>query len=493
MKSFFFLPRKQRQKKFLLRVSQPEIADLRRLVFKRYPDSEWGTFARFGWRDTGDSIIVTLAALDPPEVDDLDHTVPNVSFNEPYTLRIALSAEKHGLAVGVIHSHPQDAPPVPSSIDDDMDGYFAQYFSDFAPDRPYVSLILSTVSGRLMISGRVFWHGEWIMLERAFANANYVKAWPIGTHRLQHAIPDRAARFSSAFGAEAYRALRGSTAGVVGAGGTGSAAIETLARAGVGRIVIVDPDTIESSNLERVRGSTPRHVSAKTPKVVVARDLIQEIDRSIEVIALQARLPQKKVVDALVTADVVLGCTDQQHSRLALSDLAFRYLIPAIDCGVLLEGRDGRVTGQIAQFVRFLPADPCVLCREMIDPRRVAQELMSPQERSRRRAAAAVAQERGDAPDPYWLHEPQINTVGYLTSTVGAMLAGYAIGWLTGRFDPPFERLQMNLVAPFLDVTDLDQPQRPRCPCAMFRGWADQGRADALISAPAHWPAALSR
>ena len=44
---------------------------------------------------------------------------------------------------------------------------------------------------------------------------------------------------------------------------------------------------------------------------------------------------------------------------------------------------------------------------------------------------------------------------------VGAMLAGYAIGWLTGRFDPPFERLQMNFVAPFLDVTDLPQNSAP--------------------------------
>ena len=493
MMKFFSLSKQRRPERFLLRVSQPEIAELHRLVFRRYPDSEWGTFARFGWRDTDDSIIVTLAALDAPGDGDLDETVPNVAFNEPYTLRIALTAEQHALAVGVIHSHPQDAPPIPSSIDDEMDGYFSQYFNDFAPNRPYISLILSEVSGQLVISGRIYWRGEWLMLERAFAHGNYVRAWPIQDNRLPLAALERAERFANAFGEDAYRALRGATAGVIGAGGTGSAAIETLARAGVARIVIVDPDTVQSSNLERIRGSTPGHVRARTPKVVVARNLINQIDRSIQVVALQARLPQDDVIDALCSADVVLGCTDQQHSRLALSDLAFRYLVPAIDCGVLLEGDAGRVTGQIAQFVRFLPADPCVLCRDMIDPRRVAQELMSPEERANRRAAAAAAQEGGNAPDPYWLNERQINTVGYLTSTVGAMLAGYAIGWLTGRFNPPFERLQMNFVAPFLDVTDLDQAQRADCPCAKFRGWADQGCADALVSAPPHWPAALSR
>ena len=493
MKKFSWLSPKRRPKRFLLRVSQPEITELHDLLFRRYPYSEWGTFARFGWRDTGDSIIVTLATLDPPVNGDLDESVPNVAFNEPYTLRTALSAEQHALAVGVVHSHPQEAPPIPSSIDDDMDGYFSQYFNDFAPDRPYVSLILSSVCDQLVIYGRVFWRGEWLMLNRVFANGNYVRAWPIENHKISPSRLDRAKRFTSAFGEEAYRALRSATACVIGAGGTGSAVIETLARAGVGRIVVVDPDIVEASNLERIRGSTPRHVREKTPKVSVARDLIHQIDQSIEVVALQARLPQDDVIDELVAADVVLGCTDRQHSRLALSDLAFRYLVPAIDCGVLLEGAEGRITGQIAQFVRFLPADSCVLCRDMIDPRQVAQELMSSEERATRRAAARAAQERGDAPNPYWLNERQINTVGYLTSTVGAMLAGYAIGWLTGRFDPPFERLQMNLVAPFLDVTDLDQPQRPDCPCAKFRGWADQGLADALMSAPPHWPSARTR
>jgi hypothetical protein len=68
------------------------------------------------------------------------------------------------------------------------------------------------------------------------------------------------------------------------------------------------------------------------------------------------------------------------------------------------------------------------------------------------------------------------------------MIAGYAIGWLTKRFDAPFERLQMNFVAKYLDVTDLPQKQRNDCPCSQFRGWADQASADALISAPDHWP-----
>ena len=169
---------------------------------------------------------------------------------------------------------------------------------------------------------------------------------------------------------------------------------------------------------------------------------------------------------------------------------AVRYLLPAIDCGVALEGADGNVTGQIVQLVRYLAADPCVMCRGMINPQRVAEELLSPKERERRQAAAQDALARGENPAPYWHGLPQLNTVGYLTTTAGALVAGYAIGWLTGRFKPPFSRLQMNLAAPFLDVTDDTTGARSYCACRRVRGWANQAAADAFVSPPSHWPRA---
>ena len=151
-----------------------------------------------------------------------------------------------------------------------------------------------------------------------------------------------------------------------------------------------------------------------------------------------------------------------------------------------MEGAGGRVTGQVIQLVRFLPADPCALCRRMTSPWQVAQELMTDEERRQRQAAAATAPK--NAADHYWRDLPQLNTVGYLTTTAGALAAGYVIGWVTGRFAPPFSRLQMNLGAPLLDVTDVDETPRSECTCRRVRGMADQAAPDALITAPTHWP-----
>lgn len=175
--------------------------------------------------------------------------------------------------------------------------------------------------------------------------------------------------------------LRKAVVAVIGAGGTGSMAIEVLARAGVGKLIIVDPDHISESNLERMRGSRPEHVAQRSSKVSIARQHVLLINPQCEVEAYVGALPQKEIVDAVVTADVALGCTDQQHSRLSLSDISFRYLVPSIDCGVMLEGSDGKINGQIMQMVRFFAADPCALCRGMIIPTRVAEELMSEDEK----------------------------------------------------------------------------------------------------------------
>jgi tRNA A37 threonylcarbamoyladenosine dehydratase len=475
----------------LVRAAGADFQQLRTVLFRRYPEWEWATFAQFGWRETPGGLVLSLASVDSPNEGDVDETVGHVAIQEPYSLRVALAAEEHSLAVGVIHSHPQGAFTSASRIDDGMDGYYASYFADFAPDRPYVSLIFAERGGALFGTGRVQWRGEWYPVERFLVEGlrvNVDGARPVS--REGSSVPRRfarVARLASAFGEEAAERLEQSCVGVVGAGGTGSPAIEILARAGVGQIVAVDPDCFAESNLERLHGSVEQDVVDRPSKVGIARRHVASINPRCRLTMIRGRLPQPEVIDALLHADVVLGCTDQQHSRVALSDLAVRYLVPVLDSGVALEGEQGRITGQIVQLLRLLPTDPCVLCREMVSPVRVSQELMSEDERRQRMAAAAEAEARGERPDQYWHREAQLNTVGYITTAAGALAAGYAIGWITGRFEPPFSRLQMNLSAAFLDVTDVDNAARPSCPCRRMRGWSDQGHGDALITAPKHW------
>lgn len=480
------------QQNAVVRVSKAEFQNLVSLLFRRYPEEEWCTFARFGWRSTRTGLVLSLASLDSPGPGEMNESVGHVQVLEPYTLRIALATEKHPLAVGVIHCHPENCLPAPSVIDDDMDGYFASYFNDFAPGRPYVSLILSRIDSGLVLSGRLRWRGCWYGVEKFAVENSPVATWQAkmdcaGNYHARK----RTARLNSAFGMEAAGRLRRATVAVIGAGGTGSAAIEVLARAGVGKMILVDPDLISESNLERIHGAQPRHAAESIPKVEVAREHILSIDPTCAVEAIVGRLPQDGVLDAVIRADVAIGCTDREHSRLALGDLAVRYLVPSLDCGVLLEGKDGFVSAQVIQLVRFLSTDPCPLCRQMVASNTISQELMSESEKKLRKYEAELARMRGENANQYWQDEMQLNTVGFLTTMAGSMVAGYAIGWLTDRFDPPFSRLQMNLLAKYFDVTDSPETARKDCACRRIRGWSDQALVDAFVSAPSHWPRPL--
>lgn len=469
-----------------MRCDSPAFDRLQQLIFRRYPDEEWAAFARFGWRETPQGVVLTLSSLVEPLPGELDEDTSIVSIREPYTLRVALDAEEQPLAVGVIHSHPKGYRCRPSPTDDDMDAYYAEYFSGFAANRPYVSLIFAERDGELVGSGRFFWRGTWHLVDRF---TNLFRPIRLEDARIDEGRGDeRRARLTAAFGDSAQKDLRGARVAVVGASGTGSPVIEVLARAGVGHLTVIDPEKFGSSNLERVHGSEEADICAEPLKVDIARRHIRSIDRETQVTTVVGLVPQPEVVDELVQCDLVINCTDTHHSRLALGDLASRYLLPVLDCGVQMEGRNGSVTGQIIQIVRFFPEDPCALCRQMVHPVRIAQELMTAEERERRQQIAREAAARGDDPNGYWTGIPQLNTVGYLTTAAGAMTAGYGIGLLTRRFALPFTRLQMNLNDEFLETSNIDSPHRQSCTCWKTRGFSDQGLEYALVNPAEHWP-----
>jgi hypothetical protein len=116
---------------------------LESLLFSRYPNREWACFFLFGTRRTREGLLLTIIDLLEPGEGDLDSESDIVSFSEPYTLRAALRKQDSGLSVGTIHSHPEGCWPKPSRLDDDMDGYYAEYFPLFGSSGTYFGLIFS--------------------------------------------------------------------------------------------------------------------------------------------------------------------------------------------------------------------------------------------------------------------------------------------------------------------------------------------------------------
>src|SRR5205085_12190007 len=83
-------------------------------------------------------------------------------------------------------------------------------------------------------------------------------------------------------GAEGQRRRGASRVAVVGCGALGSAQVETLARAGVGRLLIADRDFVEESNLQRQTMFTERDARERVPKAVAAARRVAEVNSDVE-------------------------------------------------------------------------------------------------------------------------------------------------------------------------------------------------------------------
>ncbi len=489
------LPLVEDSRHSILRVRSGELAKLEKHLYQRYPAREWGTFFEFGFRRTSWGLALSYVGGLWPQAGDLDRKVGLTRFVDQYSRRTFHHAAASPLAMGVVHSHPEGCCTYPSTLDDDMDSYFAREFGAYGKGKPYCSLILqrNPITG-FTFTGRVYDRGEWLPVEKLLTVGEQIDLFNSEAEEPGPMImgdgEGTRSRLVSVLGQPSAVRLERATAGIIGCSGTGSPAAHVLARAGVGNFVLVDPERFEDSNLERMHGSLWDHIGTEPSpyKVEMVADLIRSINPTARITALAGNILHDNVVDELLRCDIMLGCTDTQHGRAKLSDLAQHYLLPSLDLGVLMDGQDGKVTSQVCEIMIYSPDFPCAFCGGRIDGIELSNELMSEKERRKRQMDAKAAVERGDDPDQYWRQRPrQLHTVGYLTTMLGALGAGYAEGLLTGTFGPPHSWFQFDIGSERLGVVAPPRLRLADCRCGQQLGWADAAAPYRNVSKPDHW------
>jgi molybdopterin/thiamine biosynthesis adenylyltransferase len=171
-------------------------------------------------------------------------------------------------------------------------------------------------------------------------------------------MKERQAR-QSFLGPNSAELLGDATVAIVGLGGGGSHVAQQLAHVGVGRVLLFDPDRIESSNLNRLVGGTAADVHSRTQKVEIARRVFLGINPVAEVYAHDVQW--QLAAEALREADVVVSCVDSYASRQDLEVSARRFLMPLVDVGMDLHlvNEEAHMTGQV---IASLPGGPCLRC-----------------------------------------------------------------------------------------------------------------------------------
>lgn len=148
--------------------------------------------------------------------------------------------------------------------------------------------------------------------------------------------------------------LKRATVAVIGAGGIGSPVIQYLAAAGIGRLVVIDDDRVDHSNLQRQTLFASADVDRA--KATVTADAVARINPHVAVTAHVTRLDHGNATALLAGVDAVVDGCDNFETRLAVADAALAACIPLVSAAV------GRFEGQLGVFRGWEVDRPCYRC-----------------------------------------------------------------------------------------------------------------------------------
>ena len=155
-------------------------------------------------------------------------------------------------------------------------------------------------------------------------------------------------------GIEGQQRALAASALVLGAGGLGSPAALYLASAGIGRLVLVDDDTVDLTNLQRQIMHTTARVGQS--KVESGKAALAAINPDCQVEALRERAEGARLEALVASVDVVLDCSDNFRTRHAVNRACVKAGVPLVSGAVI------RFDGQVAVFDPRDPASPCYAC-----------------------------------------------------------------------------------------------------------------------------------
>ena len=141
-------------------------------------------------------------------------------------------------------------------------------------------------------------------------------------------LPARYQRNCAALSCGDQLTLFRSCVAVVGCGGLGGYVVEELARLGVGRLVIIDPDLFEEHNLNRQLFSSPGNLGQAKVQAALAR--ISEINPAVTLVPIQEALSIENGAGLLAGCQVVVDALDTIKVRLELADVCGGLNVPLV-------------------------------------------------------------------------------------------------------------------------------------------------------------------
>jgi molybdopterin-synthase adenylyltransferase len=320
---------------------------------------------------------------------DMEERFGAVSLREDVKVAALAAIKRRGHGLVEVHTHPGSGSQVGfSAFDLEQLPEFARYVHLKMPGRAFGALVF----GELGYEGRFIVNGvdERLQIEPVGERGSQ-PGW-IEDGAVSDTVDDRFDRQVRALGPDGQRRISSLRIGVIGLGGTGSLVVQQLAHLGVRQFVLVEDDRVERTNLARLAGATWWDASLRRTKARIARRTIRRIAPRAEVIA-TGHLRTSQSLQELKRVDLIVGCVDNDGTRLITSELAAAHVIPYLDIGVGIEG-DGIELAMGGRVSFYLPGGPCLACADEIEYEEAAQDLESKQLRDVRIARGYASDRR---------------------------------------------------------------------------------------------------
>lgn len=316
-----------------------------------------------------------------------------------FLVEISGVARRQENSMVFVHTHPGFlGVPEFSAIDDDGEKHLAEFLAKRIPGKPHAALVIGHdgCAARMLNTKRI------VNVVEVGPEVRFLSGEKSHLSAHSSSVYDRQLR---AFGTEGQKAIENLNIAIVGLGGTGSVVAEQLAHLGAKHFVLVDPDVVEETNLNRLVGA--KFADVGKPKTEVAAHLIRGVQSSAEVRAEVDSVLKTSAALRLRNVDFLFSCTDSHGSRAVLNQLAYQYLIPCIDLGVTITAHDLEISHIFGRVQMLAPGLGCLVCGGILNSEEIRRDLLSDFERKA---------------DPYihGAHEPQPAVIS-LNSTVASL------------------------------------------------------------------------
>jgi len=312
--------------------------------------------------------LVVRDLIVPLEIDYDIRTFTRVQLKSDFIATITKRARGTGESIIFVHSHPGSFDQF-SKEDDDGEKILSDFLKNRTPNAIHASLLLTQNKFRARILGKKESLTVHVVGTELNKDSNFSEN--AGSSKYERQI--------RAFGKEGHEKLSSLTVAIVGLGGTGSIIAQQLAHLGVNKFHLVDPDVLEESNLNRVVGTT--HLDLGKAKVDIIKRLICSVNPNAHVKVLKDSILKNSIARNLTDADFIFGCTDSHGSRAILNQLAYQYLVPTIDMGMVINVQNKKIEHIAARTQLLAPGLGCMVCGNLLDYEEVRRDLLTDFER----------------------------------------------------------------------------------------------------------------